>query len=177
MQREVFMKAILVALSLLCSFPVFAQTEPNNVAKEEIVLEQQAAAQKSQEGLALMKQKKYTAARDAFLEATTKDPNSAEYSNQYGLALLKTGDAFSAVEEFQTAIDLGMTGSAIWDSLGNAHEKTKNYSEAETAYSHASELGSKTGEKNAQRMEKLQDAQLKKIIEKDQPRLLKCSKS
>jgi Flp pilus assembly protein TadD len=150
------MKSILFALGLFFVTPAFAEVPskeaPKAVNQEETKSAKIEAKQKNEEGLALLKQKKFSEAQDLFREATNLDPDNAHYHNHYGLSLLKDGDPYTAAEEFQVAIDLGLNTAFIWNNLGMAYEHTNQLDEARKAYKRASQKGDESAEKNYQRI-------------------------
>ena len=151
------MRALFFSLSVSLATPAFAGTQaqeaPHIVSDKQQIEDDRAEARlQNKLGLALLKQKKFYEASDAFYEATSLDPDNAHYQNNYGLALLKNGDPYSASEAFRAALELGLTKAFVWNNLGMAYEHTDALDEARNAYLKAAQKGSTSAEKNFQRI-------------------------
>jgi tetratricopeptide (TPR) repeat protein len=156
-QRRSLMRAILLAAILLYTTPAFAGVQFQEAPKidseqQQIDNDLKEAKKKNKEGLALLKQKKYTEAGEAFFLATTLDPDNADFHNNYGASLLKLDDAMSAVSEFEFATELGLDTASVWNNLGKAYESTNRMKEARDAYLKALRLGSTSAGKSYQRV-------------------------
>ena len=160
------MKAFFVAFALFCAVPAVAKTQLKEAPKiasdqQQINNDKQEAKRENKEGLALLKQKKFYEASDAFYRATELDPDNAHYHNQYGLAALKSDDPFFAIDEFKLALELGLNKGFVWNNLGMAYEHTNQLDEARNAYMRASQKGHTAAEKNYQRIKNVKSLKVR----------------
>ena len=160
------MRALFFSLSVSLATPAFAGTQaqeaPHIVSDKQQIEDDRAEARlQNKLGLALLKQKKFYEASDAFYRATELDPDNAHYHNQYGLAALKSDDPFFAIDEFKLALELGLNKGFVWNNLGMAYEHTNQLDEARNAYMRASQKGHTAAEKNYQRIKNVKSLKVR----------------
>lgn len=100
----------------------------------------QAAAARTNLGLALLAQNRVDEALDVLSEAVRIDPGIAETYNNLGNAYRRAGDNNNAVACYREAIRLSPQMAEAWHNLGGALARLDRTAEALAAYQHAAEL-------------------------------------
>jgi tetratricopeptide (TPR) repeat protein len=81
------------------------------------------AANLNEDGMMLMRERRYTEARETFLKAADLDPSNALYPNNAGFAYYKSGDYYFAIEWLGKAIQIDPKRAIAYLNRGDAFAK------------------------------------------------------
>jgi len=83
----------------------------------------QDAANLNEDGMMLMRERKYTDAKETFIKAAGLDPSNALYPNNAGFAYYKSGDYYFAIEWLGKAIQIDPKRAIAYLNRGDAFAK------------------------------------------------------
>jgi tetratricopeptide repeat protein len=83
----------------------------------------QDAAHLNEDGMTLMRERKYRDATEAFIEAAGLDPSNAMYANNAGFAYYKSGDYYFSIEWLGKAIQIDPKRAIAYLNRGDAFAK------------------------------------------------------
>lgn len=93
----------------------------------------QNAAQLNEDGMVLMKKRKYKDAREVFIKAADLDPSNALYPNNAGFAYYKEGEYDSSIEWFDKAIQIDPKRAIAYLNRGDAIARLDRYASGSMA--------------------------------------------
>lgn len=91
-----------------------------NAGREIPLTMAQNAAQLNEDGMVLMRERKYKDAREVFIKAADLDPSNAEYPNNAGFAYYKEGEIDFSIEWFGKAIQIDPKRAVAYLNRGDA---------------------------------------------------------
>jgi peptidoglycan/xylan/chitin deacetylase (PgdA/CDA1 family)/uncharacterized caspase-like protein len=94
----------------------------------------EAARQKTDEGLAFYRERKYTEALGCFRDAFRLQPSNPQVANNIGFVYFRLGDFEKALEWYHTALALDGKRAIAWANSGEALEKLGQTGQAVEAY-------------------------------------------